>query len=381
MSTTPVAEASRSPRGAGTVRVARLSRELHPLAWWAWAVGLGAAATTTANPLVHALLLAVVLVVVAARRSDHPWARVFRLYLVLGVVVVVVRVVFRLLVGGAYGSRVLLELPVVPLPEWVRGVQLLGPVTQEALLGGLYDGIRLATLLICVGAANALANPKRMLASLPPALYEVGTAVVVAITVMPQLAESVRRVRAAQRLRPAPVGRGRRWTGVRRVLVPVLEDALDRSLALAAGMDTRGYGRSGTSDRRQRTATGALLLVGLLGIAIGVYGVLDLTAPRWLALPMLAVGVAVALVGVALAGRRVTRTRYRPAPWRWPETVVAASGAAVLAGISWVGAEQPLVAQPDLLAAPTLSLVALLVPLTGLAGLLAPAPPRAEATS
>jgi energy-coupling factor transport system permease protein len=27
--------------------------------------------------------------------------------------------------------------------------------------------------------------------------------------------------------------------------VPVLEDALERSLALAAGMDTRGYGRSG----------------------------------------------------------------------------------------------------------------------------------------
>ena len=55
--------------------------------------------------------------------------------------------------------------------------------------------------MICVGAANSLANPKRLLRSMPAALYEVGTALVVAITILPQLADSLRRVRAAQRLR------------------------------------------------------------------------------------------------------------------------------------------------------------------------------------
>ena len=100
-------------------------------------------------------------------------------------------------------------------PDWVAGVQLLGPVTVESLLAGLYDGLRLATIIICVGAANSLANPKRLLKSVPPALYEIGTALVVAVTIFPQLADSVRRVRAAQSLRG-----GDRWPRRQAAAVP-----------------------------------------------------------------------------------------------------------------------------------------------------------------
>ena len=60
----------------------------------------------------------------------------------------------------------------------LAGIELGGPVTAEDLLAALYDGLRLAVLLCCVGAANTLANPKRALRSLPAALYELGVAVV-----------------------------------------------------------------------------------------------------------------------------------------------------------------------------------------------------------
>ena len=122
-----------------------------------------------------------------ARRSDQPWADSFRLYVILGIVIVVMRVVFRVILGGGDETTgtVVLELPEVPLPGWVLGIRLFGPVTQEALLAGLYDGMRLATIVICVGAANSLANPKRLLRSVPAALHEVGTALVVAVTDAP----------------------------------------------------------------------------------------------------------------------------------------------------------------------------------------------------
>ena len=75
------------------------------------------------------------------------------------------------------------------------------------------------------------------------------------------------------------------------------------------------------------------MLVGLCGICVGVYAVLDHTAPALLALPMLALGVLVAVIGLASAGRQVQRSRYRPDRWRLPELVVAASGV-VVAGSS-----------------------------------------------
>ena len=214
--------------------------------------------------------------------------------------------------------------PTIPLPHWTLGLRLLGSVTQESLLFGLYDGLRLATIVICVGAANALANPKRLLRSVPPALYEIGSALVVAITVLPHLADSFRRVRAAQTLRGGDGGRVR---GLRRLLVPVLEDSLERSLALAAGMDTRGYGRTAGATPRERRTTGGLMLLGLCAICVGVYGALDRPRPPGSAPRCSWSGWLVSLLAVRGAGRRVGRTRYRPAPWLWPEAVVAASGA------------------------------------------------------
>ena len=183
----------------------RPARDLHPGAWWLWAMGLATAATVTTNPLLLLLIVGVAGLAVSLRRSDHPWSRSFRLYLVFGLVIVV----RPRRLPGAPGRRLRARRTRAPAarsrcPHWVAGVQLLGPLTLESLLAGLYDGMRLATIVICVGAANSLANPKRLLKSMPPALYEIGTAIVVSVALLPQLADSLRRVRAARQLRACP---------------------------------------------------------------------------------------------------------------------------------------------------------------------------------
>ena len=201
--------------------------------------------------------------------------------------------------------------------------------------------------MICIGAANSLANPKRLLRSVPPALYEIGTALVVAVTVLP----AVRRQRAPGPGARRPAGGDTGRVGrLRRILVPVLEDALERSLAPGR---RHGHARLRPQRRRrprgQRRLTGALMLVGLCGICVGAYAVLDQTAPPtpgradagWL-------GVVVAVGGHRQRRPRVHRSRYRPDRWRWPELVVVASGVVVAVAGYRVTQASPAIAYPPL---------------------------------
>ncbi len=354
------------PVPAGRTRSSgRARRELHPGAWWLWALGLGAGASFTLNPILLAVIVAIAALVVAACRGDAPWALSFRYYLFFGLVIVVMRVVFRILLGGGSmpGDAVLVHLPEIPLPEVARGIQVLGDVTVNEVLVGLYDGMRLAALIICIGAANSLANPKRLLASAPPALYEVGAALVVAVSVFPQLAESVRRVNRARKLR----GDASRGTGaMHRIVIPVLEDALDRSMTLAAGMDARGYGRTGAATARERFTTGVLMLLGLFGLSVGSYGYLDGTAPVFLSYPMLAFGLVFAVLALRSAGRRVHRTRYRPPRWFAAEYLTAGSGIAVAVGLKLLSTHQILVLYPQVPGWPAVSALSLLVVAVGI---------------
>jgi energy-coupling factor transport system permease protein len=128
--------------------------------------------------------------------------------------------------------------------------------------------------------------------------------------------------------------------------MPVLQEALERSLALAAAMDSRGYGRRGTAGRGFRAATGLLVLGGLVGSCAGMYGLLDGTTPGLLGGPLLAAGLLLASTGFLLGGRLVHRTVYRPDRWRLAELAVAGCGLAAAAGMYLTGAG--LVAPADL---------------------------------
>ncbi|WP_052684386.1 energy-coupling factor transporter transmembrane component T [Lentzea aerocolonigenes] len=334
---------------------------LHPGAWWLWALGLATAASRTTNPLLLGLILAVAGLVVVTCRANTPWAGTYGVFLKFGLLVIGMRVLLHVFLGGVAGPTTLFSLPQLPLPDWAQGIRIGGPVTAEGLVFALYQGLLLATILSCVGAANALANPKRLLRSLPAALYEVSVAVVVALTVAPQLVSSVRSVRKARQLR-GDTARGAR--AIRTMLVPVLEDALERSLVLAASMDSRGYGRTAGISRRDRVLTGTLVLAGLFGFCIGLYGLLSDAYSGWL---LLAIGGVLAIAGLRVGARRVPRTRYRPDRWSARAVGVASSG--VIGAVVLVFSGDPALSPstvplqaPELPVLPALAVFAALAP-------------------
>jgi energy-coupling factor transport system permease protein len=306
-------------------------KSLHPLAWWGWAIGIGVAVNGTNNPLLLTLMALAMIVVVLARRSRAPWARSVRAYLMLAAFVIGMRVLFQVLIGAKGGQTVLLVLPELPLPVWAAGVRLGGTLTAEALASTGYDALRLAVMLACIGAANALASPRQALRSVPGALYEVSVAVVVALNVAPQLIESGQRVQRARRLR-GNTARGLRALGP--IALSVLADAIDRSLSLAAGMEARGFARTSKTPAR-----GALLIMVSSSVLATFGGFLLLSTDlRLVAATLLIAGLVGAGWGLRRAGARLGVTRYRPHPWGWPETSVVAAGALAAVVVLGVGA-------------------------------------------
>jgi energy-coupling factor transport system permease protein len=305
-------------------------RGLHPAAWWLWAGCLAGAASRTTNPILLCLIAAVAAFVVSVCRTTAPWSRSLAVFFRLGLAVIVLRVVLQVVFGDRLPGHVLFSLPEVPLPSWAAGVSIGGAVTAESVVQAAVDGLRLAVVLICFGAANSLASPYRLLRCLPAVLYEAGVAVTVSLSFAPEVVMAIASVRDARRLRGRPT---RGVAGLRGMAIPVLEGALDRSLQLASSMDARGYGRRQAQTARARQLAGGCTALGLLFIVAGVYGALDAGSLPVGGLPFIAAGAVLVGAGMVASGRRTNRTRYRPDPWAAPEWVVVGSGAVALTAL------------------------------------------------
>lgn len=301
-----------------------LSRRLiHPVAWWVWALGIAGTVSLSTNLYVLAMALVTLCFVVAQRRGASPWARAFPVYFMICGWIVIYRLVMHVLVGAKLGEHELFHIPPLQLPEWVAGIQVFGTVYTEGLLMSATQGLVLGTMIVAVGAANSLADPKKLVKALPGALGDLGTAIVIGISIAPQMAESAFRIHRARVLRGDDT-RGVR--GFARILMPVFQDTLDRSLALAASLDARGYGRRADTPLIEQRITSAFGALGIIGATIGIFVILDGRSPMFIAVPVLGVGVCFLILSLVIASRRKTATTYDQLPWAAAEWLTCVCG-------------------------------------------------------
>lgn len=126
--------------------------------------------------------------------------------------VVLVRVAFRLVFGG---------------------------FSIEGVFLALVEGGKLALWVLGFGVLNLVVDFRQLLKSSPKALRKFNTALSIALSLTPELAQSYLRVKSAAALRAHRRG----FHFVRSVIVPVVSNAIDQSVALADSMDARGFGR------------------------------------------------------------------------------------------------------------------------------------------
>ena len=301
---------------------------LHAVTWLAWALAAAASVELATSPVYVALVLGVAFVVVSAHAVDSPLARTFPLLLGVGLAFALLRVVLTAATTHAGAGDVLFTTPQVTLPRLLGGFDVGGPVELAVVLQAAAEGFAIVGVMAVFGAFNAVVSHHELVQSAPRAFYEVGLVLTVSIAFVPATVATVARVREADRARTG--GRVVRRGRLLRLVVPVLETALERALLLAESMDARGFASAGAT-RSDRVA-GWFLLIGLAGMG-GAFVALVGRA-RGAAVALGGLAVAAVAAAVVVTSRRSGRPRYRPRRMAGADWAVVAGSMLAPAGLA-----------------------------------------------
>lgn len=335
---------------------------LHAVTWLIWALSAAISVELAPSPAYVVIVIAAAGVVVVAHGTGTALARAFPLFLAVGGGFAALRVFLTGLTTHTDGS-VLVTLPDVRLPVLLGGFTVGGTVHAEVVLGAAAESLVVVGVMAVFGAFNAVVVHYQLVQAAPRAFYESGLVLTVSLAFVPSIIGTIQRVREADRARLGGARPPRRRAFA--LVVPVLEASLERAVALAESMDSRGFGRAG-AGRYARAGVG-LALAGLL-LTGAAFVALVAGQPGWAAATA-APGVLGVMAGIAVTSAGDRRPRYRRRPLAGTDLVVmglslaapailgvlAARGGAALswsAGAGWPAVTPPAVIALLLLAAP-----------------------------
>ena len=136
---------------------------------------------------------------------------ILRQYLFLALFVVLARVIFRFI----FGDR-----------------------SFEGTIQSVVDGSKLAAWVLGFGLLNLLIDFRKVLNRLPKNLRRLSTPLGIALSLTPEMANSLIRIRENSKLR----ARRRGFRFIQSVAIPALSSAVDQAIQLADSMQARGYG-------------------------------------------------------------------------------------------------------------------------------------------
>lgn len=273
---------------------------VHPASWWLLGLSGATAANLASNIWLSSHLIIWAIFIILLCRDDSARGKSLRFYLVICSVIVMVRVGLHLIFQAE-------------------------PIDQMSVWLATSDALKLAAIIMCIAVANSLANPRELLRSTPKALYELGAAIAIAVNLAPQLVSSLQRVRRAATLR----GRSKGMRALNGILIPTLEDAMQRSLELAASMSSRGFGaRKSQPAWRNRVASGSAF-VSLSLMMFATY-VLLATSEELLGLGLAAGSLLPLTLFVRLRGAGVVRTRFRIRRLVWQDLAIVSTAMFVI---------------------------------------------------
>ncbi len=308
---------------------------LHALTWTVWMISAAVCVQLAPSPVyvTVVILVAVLLVELHGRRT--ALARAFPLMIALASAFGIVRVLITALSTHGTGDVVLLTVPLRgTLPDWLGGFTVGGTIERGPVLQSLADAYAVVGFVTVFAAWNAVVSHHEVLRSVPRAFHEPALVVTVAIAFVPSTISAVRDVRLAERARcgTAPRRRGQ----LRRLVLPVFEGGIERAIALAESMDSRGlgHGRAG----RAETAAGWCTFAALVAFSGGFVALVSNASGA--AAIAFAAGFAAFVAAIAVASRAHRRVRYRPRRITTTDVVMMLGSVATVSATAFVAAHR-----------------------------------------
>lgn len=273
------------------------SKKFHPFAWWGWAIFLSIGLFLSDDPWYATGLVAAGALLVWRSGLEHPWSRSFIVAMRFVAIILAIRMAIAVLIGVPIPGTTIFTLPTLPLPDWIAGIRIGGAVTVERLSSTVAEVMIIVGVVALFATATSLTSPHRLIRAIPFAFYQLALILTVATSVFPQLVGSIKRIRTARRLRGQEPHGIRHW---RKVAMPLLEESLERSLDLAAAMESRGFGQRirRTSYRPDRWGRSENLVMMAAAMSLAVIFMTDL----WVA--SLCAGALAGVLATTTTGRR-----------------------------------------------------------------------------
>ena len=300
---------------------------LHALTWTVWMVAAAVSVQIATSPLYVTIVLLVSVLVVEVHGRDGALARAFPVMVGLAAVFGLVRVAITALTTHS-GIDVLCTLPHLTVPDWLGGFTVGGTIERGAVLQSLAEAYAVVGFVAVFAAWNSVVSHHEVLRAVPRAFHEPALVVTIAIAFVPSTIAALRAVQLGDRARcgGTPARRGR----LRRLIVPVFEGGLERAIALAESMDSRGLGHQQATTAERRT--GWCTLGALLAMAAALVAMIS--QARTAAAVLGSIGFVSFGAAVVLASRAEQRTRYRPRPVTRLDVVMIASCVVAVVGVA-----------------------------------------------
>jgi energy-coupling factor transport system permease protein len=304
---------------------------LHAATWVVWAAASVVSVQLAPNVLYASLVLLVAVLVVETHGRRTGLARAFPVFVALGVSFGLLRVVLTTLTTHGLGTPIV-TIPHAVLPRILGGFRVGGTIERQVLYQALADALVIVVIIAVFGAWNAVVSHHEVLQSVPRAFHELGLVVTIALAFVPSTLAALRASREADRARTGGVvvRRGR----LVRHAVPVLESGMERAVALAESMDSRGFGHRPAGRGERLAAVGTLGgLLGLGGAFVALVGGAHVAA-----LISGSVGLALVVGAIASASSAAKRVRYRPRRLTAADRRVMAAVLIAPVGLAFIGA-------------------------------------------